>query len=74
MLSYNNIGKDIPIQANRKKGRPKYTAGAFKHRQQEIQASTSAPKRIESDDDSNVESIQEIQETKNIFSYTRNVL
>ncbi|RMZ96092.1 hypothetical protein BpHYR1_030816 [Brachionus plicatilis] len=74
-LSAFKVGLDIPIQANQKKGRPKDTAGPLEHQpsiNQETQTSTSAPKGIESDDDSNDESIQEnVSKRPRIDSVTR---
>ncbi|RNA30936.1 hypothetical protein BpHYR1_007484 [Brachionus plicatilis] len=58
-MQFDSVGMDIPIQADRKKGRPKDTAGALEHQPKETQALTSAPKGIESDDGSNDESIQQ---------------
>ncbi|RNA23604.1 hypothetical protein BpHYR1_049563 [Brachionus plicatilis] len=36
---FDSVGMDTPIQANRKKGRPKDTAGALEHQLKETQAS-----------------------------------
>ncbi|CAF1123544.1 unnamed protein product [Brachionus calyciflorus] len=49
---------DIPIQANRKKGRPKDTAGPLEHQPKETQATNSAPKGIDTDEEDS-SSIQE---------------
>jgi len=45
---------NIPIQSNRKKGRPKRTLRALQFQPRDTQASTSSPKGIESDDDSDM--------------------
>ncbi|RNA13458.1 hypothetical protein BpHYR1_049534, partial [Brachionus plicatilis] len=43
---------NIPIQSNRKKGRPKKTLKALLFQPSDTQASSSSPKGIESDEDS----------------------
>ncbi|CAF1140193.1 unnamed protein product, partial [Brachionus calyciflorus] len=49
--NFDSVGMDIPIQANRKKGRSKDTAGPLEHQPKEKQATNSAPKGIDTDDE-----------------------
>ena len=47
--NFDSVGMDIPIQSNRNKGRPKRTLRAFQFQPKETQSSSSDPKGIESD-------------------------
>ncbi|RNA10946.1 hypothetical protein BpHYR1_041792, partial [Brachionus plicatilis] len=48
--NFDSVGMDIPIQSNRKKGRPLKTAEALKRQPNETQYSNAVPKGIESDE------------------------
>ncbi|RNA09213.1 hypothetical protein BpHYR1_050617, partial [Brachionus plicatilis] len=57
--SLDSVGMDFPIQANRKRGQPKGTAGALEHQPKETQSSNLAPKCIDSDTDDASNPIEE---------------
>ncbi|CAF0981464.1 unnamed protein product, partial [Brachionus calyciflorus] len=55
--NFDSVGMDIPIQSNRKKGRPKNTLSAFLLQPKETQSCDSGPKGIQSNEETDEENL-----------------